>query len=503
MEDSLDAYISQSLIDNSSGAEAEFSNSNSLNNELLLQLLLNTMGTGSAAQSEPMATIDPLSLNSMDVDGYALSGSSVSANDTADNNALLSAALYSAFSSQPDIAAAANQEPENVRNASAMLVDMSTAAATEPASVQPALLTATATTPAKPQPAKPLSATPRKQTIQQQALSTAGKRTAPVPPSSLRKAAPKQPTAAPTNDTASSSKTRVTSSAKPAKQEAAGEADDHFADDVDMEGIDMKNLTSKERRQLRNKISARNFRVRRKEYISNLEAEVRMHKEEADGLRRELSASKKDNVQLREELQRLKQKLNAMGISQPSTAAATTATATAPLSAVSAPVRAAAPAHVPRKQPIKTASTVSQPAPMIRFNPHKDVPQSAAKNRPASSAAPGNNWAAKGSRSGYIAVNTAMLSPSYSTTVADVMTEIRRKQVVATLLDIDTPYVSEQQHADTLCTDDSADHKLALAAAVLNTASIIAELVLPQLALESSLSIASNTAALSALPVAY
>ncbi|KAJ2847686.1 hypothetical protein IWW36_003727 [Coemansia brasiliensis] len=459
------------------------------------------MGTGSA-QSEPMATIDPLSLNSMDMDGYVLGGSDISANDTADSNSLLSAALYSAFGSHPNIAAATNQELESARNGSAMLVDMPTAVAAEPSSVQPALLAATATTPAKPQPAKPFSTTPRKQTIQQQALSTAGKRTTPMPSSSLRKAVPKQPTAAPVNDTASPLKANVASGAKLVKQEVSCETGDHSAEDAEMEGIDMKNLTSKERRQLRNKISARNFRVRRKEYISNLEAEVRMHKEEADGLRRELSASKKDNMQLREELQRLKQKLNAMGISQPSNATTTTATATAPLSAAPAPVRATAPAHMPRQQPIKSTPAVSQPAPMIRFNPHKDVPQSAAKSRPSSSAAPGSNWAAKGNRSGYIAVNTAMLSPSYSTTVAEVMAEIRRKQVVATLLDIDNPNASEHLSVDTLYKNDSADHKLALATAVLNTASIIAELVLPQLALESSLNIASNAAPLPVLQVA-
>lgn len=59
-----------------------------------------------------------------------------------------------------------------------------------------------------------------------------------------------------------------------------------------------KKLTSKERRQLRNKVSARAFRSRRKEYIGQLEGEVQAKVDEASALRTE-------NQQLREENQRL------------------------------------------------------------------------------------------------------------------------------------------------------------------------------------------------------
>lgn len=59
-----------------------------------------------------------------------------------------------------------------------------------------------------------------------------------------------------------------------------------------------KKLSSKERRQLRNKVSARAFRSRRKEYIGQLEGEVAVKVQEANDLRVE-------NQQLREENSRL------------------------------------------------------------------------------------------------------------------------------------------------------------------------------------------------------
>ncbi|RMZ88502.1 hypothetical protein DV736_g4257, partial [Chaetothyriales sp. CBS 134916] len=59
-----------------------------------------------------------------------------------------------------------------------------------------------------------------------------------------------------------------------------------------------KKLSSKERRQLRNKVSARAFRSRRKEYITQLEGDVAAKNDEANALRVE-------NQQLREENNRL------------------------------------------------------------------------------------------------------------------------------------------------------------------------------------------------------
>ncbi|KAI5805595.1 hypothetical protein DFH27DRAFT_600079 [Peziza echinospora] len=61
-----------------------------------------------------------------------------------------------------------------------------------------------------------------------------------------------------------------------------------------------KKLSSKERRQLRNKVSARAFRSRRKEYITQLEAEVAAKAAEATELRTENMTLKSEIAQLKE-----------------------------------------------------------------------------------------------------------------------------------------------------------------------------------------------------------
>lgn len=94
---------------------------------------------------------------------------------------------------------------------------------------------------------------------------------------------------------------------------------------AEADGIDLKKLTPKERRQLRNKISARNFRVRRKgnikcsfffficiksffviEYISTLEGQVNDHKKIAEELKEKLIQAEDENKQLRKEVDTLK-----------------------------------------------------------------------------------------------------------------------------------------------------------------------------------------------------
>lgn len=60
-----------------------------------------------------------------------------------------------------------------------------------------------------------------------------------------------------------------------------------------------KKLSSKERRQLRNKVSARAFRSRRKEYISQLEGEVAMKAQESNDLRQENNALMQENDRYR------------------------------------------------------------------------------------------------------------------------------------------------------------------------------------------------------------
>lgn len=59
-----------------------------------------------------------------------------------------------------------------------------------------------------------------------------------------------------------------------------------------------KKLSSKERRQLRNKVSARAFRSRRKEYIGQLEGEIATKAQEADDLKAENEALKAENTRL-------------------------------------------------------------------------------------------------------------------------------------------------------------------------------------------------------------
>ncbi|CAO3628346.1 unnamed protein product [Cunninghamella echinulata] len=86
----------------------------------------------------------------------------------------------------------------------------------------------------------------------------------------------------------------------------------NFDDDEDMDDQDQltsmytKGMTAKERRQIRNKISARNFRVRRKEYINQLENKVDEQEDEIDQLKQENKKLQALNGQLMEEIMQLK-----------------------------------------------------------------------------------------------------------------------------------------------------------------------------------------------------
>ncbi|CAO3636158.1 unnamed protein product [Mucor hiemalis] len=75
---------------------------------------------------------------------------------------------------------------------------------------------------------------------------------------------------------------------------------------AESDGIDIKKLNSKERRQLRNKISARNFRVRRKEYITTLEGQVDDHKKANEQLMLKLNTVEEENTQLKIQIENLK-----------------------------------------------------------------------------------------------------------------------------------------------------------------------------------------------------
>ncbi|KAI0682402.1 hypothetical protein BC835DRAFT_1424474 [Cytidiella melzeri] len=70
-----------------------------------------------------------------------------------------------------------------------------------------------------------------------------------------------------------------------------------------------KKMSSKEKRQLRNKISARNFRVRRKEYITTLEGDIAERDRLIDAIRGELGSTQSENLALRHEISALKKAL--------------------------------------------------------------------------------------------------------------------------------------------------------------------------------------------------
>ncbi|KAG9095968.1 hypothetical protein FS749_009383 [Ceratobasidium sp. UAMH 11750] len=80
-----------------------------------------------------------------------------------------------------------------------------------------------------------------------------------------------------------------------------------------------KKLSSKEKRQLRNKISARNFRVRRKEYITTLESHIADRDQLISAIRSELSITHNENNELRREIDALKRAIQEGRISAEAT----------------------------------------------------------------------------------------------------------------------------------------------------------------------------------------
>ncbi|KAJ2997291.1 hypothetical protein NUW58_g688 [Xylaria curta] len=76
------------------------------------------------------------------------------------------------------------------------------------------------------------------------------------------------------------------------------EEEDMDADERLLNSEEGKKLSSKERRQLRNKVSARAFRSRRKEYIVQLETEINTKTSETNGLRAENQALIEENQRL-------------------------------------------------------------------------------------------------------------------------------------------------------------------------------------------------------------
>lgn len=95
------------------------------------------------------------------------------------------------------------------------------------------------------------------------------------------------------NESSSASQPVMTQPARQRKDE-----DDMDEDERLLASEEGKKLSSKERRQLRNKVSARAFRSRRKEYITQLEGELNGKTQEADELRFDNEQLRTENAQL-------------------------------------------------------------------------------------------------------------------------------------------------------------------------------------------------------------
>lgn len=96
---------------------------------------------------------------------------------------------------------------------------------------------------------------------------------------------------------------------KPLASESNKDDEDELPQDWRPPPEVFQKMTSKEKRQLRNKISARNFRVRRKEYISTLEGDIAERDRLLDAIRSELGSTQSENFALRQEIAALKRVL--------------------------------------------------------------------------------------------------------------------------------------------------------------------------------------------------
>ncbi|KAJ2749949.1 hypothetical protein GGI19_005379 [Coemansia pectinata] len=472
--DSFESFINQSLVDSSAINTADGGDVG-VENALLLQLLM------SGVAPTATGTIDPSEL-SVGVAGDE--GAFLAAGD-ASQNALLATALFSVLDAMPPIA---------VDNA--MLVD----SPPPTAAVTP---TATATPAAQP---KAAPAAKRKQTGPAQALGTAAARKrasgASGGPAAKKPATSAPPTAAAADCASPAATTEASGLASPGEEN-------------DDDNVDPKSLPPMKRRQLRNKISARNFRVRRKEQLTTLLSDSIAHKEEVDGLRAELAAARKDNAVMREEIRKLRLRLGAAAV-PPAPAPATAVTAASGKVGQATPVptrpapqqkqqyqqkqpSAALPQTPGRPQPptltrpvpqqqqqppsvqaqvqtpnqpqlpaagAKAVPTMVSAASAARFNPHKDVGQAGPKKD--------GNWAAKNDRSGFIAVNTTTVPASHAERLESLAAETQNRRAVEALLNV----------------GDGTHHPSPVAHDVLATFEKVAEYILSQIVLESSFALA-------------
>merc|ERR1712230_262179 len=112
-----------------------------------------------------------------------------------------------------------------------------------------------------------------------------------------------------------------------------------------------KKLSSKERRQLRNKVSARAFRSRRKEYIGQLEGEIAVKVNENTDLRNQNRALMEENTRLSD--------LTRMLLSSPSFSGFLDTLASNPAAAQTAQAVQQQPQQVEQQQPIRSPTTAN------------------------------------------------------------------------------------------------------------------------------------------------
>ncbi|KAJ2465489.1 hypothetical protein GGI03_002636 [Coemansia sp. RSA 2337] len=497
MDQTFESFINQSLVDSLATDTAD-SGDIGVENELFMQLIMSA-----APPSSDAGTIDPSEL-SLGVTGDE--GAFMAAGD-ADQNALLTAALLSTLEAMPPAAFTAI----GLGGDNAMLVDspppIATIAPTETITptetVAPTAIVAPAARP------KAAPAAKRKPTGQAPGTATAGKRAAGVSggPAAKKPATGAVPSAA----------------ADPASPAASRPA----SPGVDDEDIDPKSLPPMQRRQLRNKISARKFRVRRKEQLTSLLSDSLTHQEEIDGLRTELAAVRKDNAIMREEIKRLRLRLGATVVPPASSSATAVAAASVRVGqATPVPTRPVPqqqqqpkkpqqqppvpsrpipqrqqqplPVPVPIARPIpqqqvqppsviqpkvphqpqlpaagtKAVPTVAPTAPAARFNPHKDVGQAGPKKD--------GNWAAKDGRSGFIAVNTATVPAEHAERLESLVAETQSRRALEALLNVG----GGTQHPSPVASPlYPAPHVLAMF-------EMVAEYILSQIVLEASFTMA-------------
>ncbi|KAJ1677478.1 hypothetical protein EV182_006090 [Spiromyces aspiralis] len=186
----------------------------------------------------------------------------------------------------------------------------------------------------------------------------------------------------------------------------------------ELDGIDPKSLSPKERRQLRNKISARNFRVRRKEYIHSLEDQVRQYRDENTSLSSELRLVKAENTQLKDELRSLRRQLESLTLgcasSNSSVATATTGSKVATPVSATRPSPATGVVRASSSSSSTTATATAQSAtnrpvsPIVRFRPNKDLPANGSTSKTNGAATSGSGqWPA--TKSAVITVQTMLM----------------------------------------------------------------------------------------------